>query len=443
LAWDPSGNTIYVAWLNRATNEMRMVTFDASSGQEVATLFTESDEQWCEPEQPVRFIPGKPNEFLWFSRRNGFLNLYHYETGGRLLGATQATFEITDIIGFDAGATCVFVHARGIRPTESNVYRITLVDMKMNLCGATAGTHHAILSGSGKYLLDMYSSLDIPLNTELIDSTGKTVRLLLQSKNPLKDKLYGKTELFSIKGKDGTDLWCRLIKPTNFDPKKKYPVLVYVYNGPHVQLVTNNWLGGASLWMNYFAEEGYLVFTVDGRGSANRGEKFEQAIYRQLGTVEVEDQLAGVDWLKNQAFVDPARLAVHGWSYGGFMTTSLMLKSPDTFKVGVAGGAVIDWNLYEVMYTERYMDTPTQNPEGYKNADLTQYVKNLKGKLLMIHGMDDDVVVLQHHTKFVKACVDNKVQINTFLYPGHPHNVRGKDRVHLIQQVLDYVKANL
>jgi dipeptidyl-peptidase-4 len=443
LAWDPSGTSLYIAWLNRDTNLMKLMCFDAATGAFVRTLFTESDEQWCEPEQPVHFIPGHPREFLWFSRRDGFNNLYHYNTDGVLLGATAASFEIDDIIGFDAQGNSVFVHARGIRPTEVHIYSISLSAMKMSVCGTVPGVHRGQLSGSGKFLLDTYSSLDVPNNTDLINTSGQVVRSLLSSPNPLKEKRYGQTELFTVKTADGSERWCRLIKPSNFNPARRYPVLVYVYNGPHVQLVTNNWLGGASLWMNYFAEEGYLVFTLDGRGSAHRGEAFEQAIYRQLGTAELEDQLAGVAWLKQQSFVDSTRMAVHGWSFGGFMTTALMLKAPGTFKAGVAGGAVIDWNLYEVMYTERYMDTPVQNPSGYTDADLSRYVKNLQGKLLMIHGMDDDVVVLQHHMRFVKACVDNKVQIETFLYPGHAHNVRGKDRVHLIRQVLDYVTANL
>ncbi len=442
LAWDPSGTSLYIAWLNRDTNQIKLMCFDATTGTFVRTLFTESDEQWCEPEQPVHFIPGNPGEFQWFSRRNGFNNLYRYNTEGVLLGSTRAAFEIDDIIGFDPLGASVFVHARGINPTEVHIYRINLPDMQMTRCGDTPGVHQGQLSGSGQYLLDTYSNLEVPSKTDLLSASGKVERNLLTSPNPLQEKRYGQTELFTVNGTDGTALWCRLIKPSDFDPTRKYPVLVYVYNGPHVQLVTNNWLGGASLWMNHFAEEGYLVFTLDGRGSAHRGEAFEQAIYRQLGTAELEDQLAGVAWLKQQSFVDSTRMAVHGWSFGGFMTTALMLKAPGTFKAGVAGGAVIDWNLYEVMYTERYMDTPAQNPEGYAAADLSRIVKNLQGKLLMIHGMDDDVVVLQHHMRFVKACVDNKVQIDTFLYPGHAHNVRGKDRVHLIRQVLDYVKEN-
>lgn len=443
LAWSPDGKLIYLAILNRATTEMQLKTFDASSGQELATLFTETDEQWLEPETPVRFIPNQPDRFLWFSRRSGFNNLYLYSTDGRLLANTKAEFEITDIAGYDAGGTTVFVHARGVRPTESNLFKVNLADMTMTLITPAAGMHHALVSGSGKYILDTYSSLTVPGRTELLDNTGKLIRTIHEAKNPLEGKLAGTTEIFSIKAEDGSDLWCRVIKPTDFNPSKKYPVLVYVYGGPHAQMVTNSWMGGASLWMNQFAEEGFIVFTLDGHGSANRGEKFEQAIYRQLGNVEMRDQLTGVAWLKKQTWADASRMAVHGWSYGGFMATSLMLREPGTFKVGVAGGPVISWDMYEVMYTERYMDTPIENPEGYKKSDLTNYVKNLQGDLLMIHGMDDDVVLMQHNVKFLKACVDNGVQCDFFMYPGHPHNVRGKDRVHLMTKVLEYVKEKL
>ena len=229
----------------------------------------------------------------------------------------------------------------------------------------------------------------------------------------------------------------------DFNPGNIYPVLIYVYNGPHVQMVTNSWLAGGELWMHRMAQEGYVVFVLDGRGSANRGFAFESAIHRQLGTLEMEDQLSGVSYLKSLPYVDANRMGVHGWSYGGFMTTSLMLRKPGVFKCGVAGGPVLDWSMYEIMYGERYMDTPEQNAEGYKANLLVDKVKNLQGNLLLIHGADDDVVVWQHSLKLIKKSVDEGVQIDYFVYPGHPHNVRGKDRVHLMQKITDYFDAHL
>ena len=234
-------------------------------------------------------------------------------------------------------------------------------------------------------------------------------------------------------------MYSRLIKPSDFDPNKKYPVLVYVYGGPHAQLITNSWLDGASLWMYWMAEQGYLVYTIDNRGSGERGFDFESQIHRRLGTIEIEDQLLGVKYLKSLSYVDTSRLAVHGWSFGGFMTSSLMLRKPGVFQVGVAGGPVTDWKYYEVMYGERYMDTPEQNPEGYEEASLLSHAHNLDGDLLLIHGTIDDVVVMQHSLSLVQLFIRLGIQIDFFPYPMHKHNVRGKDRVHLMTKVLDYI----
>jgi dipeptidyl-peptidase-4 len=443
LTWAPDGKTIYVAWLNRATTDMRFVSFDAATGIEVATLFTEHDDRWVEPLFPAYFIPNAPGQFLWISQRDGFNNLYLYDTKGTLLKQTKIKFDITEFLGFDFSGKHAFVMATGSNPTESRGYKVNLADMTLTDMTPIAGTHSVMVSENGQFVIDQYSNLSIPNTINLNTTEGRMIRNLHTAIDPYAGKSIGKTELFTIPGPDATELWCRMIKPSNFDATKKYPVVVYVYGGPHAQMNTNSWLGGASLWMNQLAEEGYLVFTLDNRGSANRGKKFQQVIHRQLGTAEMQDQLTGVEWLKKKAFVDASRMAVHGWSFGGFMTTTFMLKSPETFKVGVAGGPVIDWSMYEVMYGERYMDTPQENPQGYQNSNLTNHVKNLKGKLLMIHGMDDDVVVMQHNVNFLKACVDNKVQVDFFAYPGHAHNVRGKDRVHLITKIVDYIKSNL
>ncbi len=442
LAWSPD-NTIYIILMSRKTDSMKLVAFDAISGKQRQTLFTESDDRWVEPTLPITFIPNSPNQFLFYSQRDGFHQWYKYDTSGKLLGKTKVAFEMTTFEGFDNKGEFFFSMGTGADPTESHLFKIRCSDMNVQQITKTQGVHSVRIAGSGKLFLDGYSNPNTPYKLDLLGDGGKVIKNLLISKNPLEGKTIGITELFTITGKSGIPLHCRLIKPHDFDPTKKYPVVVYVYNGPHVQLVTNSFLGGASLWMHYLAEQGYLVFTLDGRGSDHRGKQFEQAIHRQLGAVEMEDQLSGVEWLKQQPFVDSNRMGVHGWSFGGFMTTGLMLRAPGAFKVGVAGGPVIDWKLYEVMYTERYMDTPAENPEGYDSADLTKYVKNLQGKLLMIHGADDDVVVMQHNMKFLKTCIDQGVQVDFFAYPGHAHNVVGKDRVHLMRKVIDYLTSNL
>jgi dipeptidyl-peptidase-4 len=277
----------------------------------------------------------------------------------------------------------------------------------------------------------------------LLDASGKKVQELISDPNPLKDIKLGKMSLFTIRNKENTELYCRLIKPADFDPSKKYPVIIYVYGGPHSQMITNSWLGGAGLFLNYLAEQGYVVFTLDNRGTSNRGRDFEQAIFRNLGTVEVEDQMCGVSYLKSLPWVDSTRIGINGWSYGGFMTISMMLKHPGTFKVAVCGGPVIDWKYYEVMYGERYMDTPQSNPEGYKNASLLNYVKNLQGKLLIIQGYQDGTVVPENGLSFIKKCLDEGKQVDYFVYPGHEHNIRGKDRVHLNQKMFQYFRDYL
>jgi dipeptidyl-peptidase-4 len=293
--------------------------------------------------------------------------------------------------------------------------------------------------------LDVISNLDVTYEVSVLDKNGDKIRTVYKAPNPFDGYNRGKTEIFTLKSKDGYDLYCRKILPPNFDENKKYPVLVYVYGGPHIQRITNDWLGGTKevLWLNYMAQNGYIVFTLDNRGSSNRGLEFEQKMFRQLGTVEIEDQIVGVNYLKSLSYVDTTRMGVFGWSYGGFMTTSLMTRTPDVFKVGVAGGAVIDWKYYEVMYTERYMDTPQQNPDGYQEANLLNYVNNLKGKLLQIHGTSDPTVVWQQTLLFIQKAVQLGIDMDYFPYVGHKHGVKGKDRFHLYQKITNYFNENL
>ena len=446
LSWSPDDKSVFVIYLNRATDMMRLLQFDATTGKLIKKIIEETDARWVEPDQPITFIPGSNDKFLWYSWKNGYHSYYLYDLSGKEYGHFKAPFEFTGIIGFNTDATTVYMYGTSENATEMHAYAGNLSDFSYSRITPVAGVHEVAISPSGNFILDTYSSLTTPNQTDLNGAGGRKIKRLHYAADPLAFKKIGETSIFTITGNDNGksyDLYCRMIKPSDFNPKKKYPVLIYVYNGPHVQLVTNSWLGGSSLWMNKLAEEGYIVFTLDGRGSAHRGKEFEQAIHRQLGEAEMEDQMAGVNYLKSLPFVDTDRMAIHGWSFGGFMTTSLMLRQPGVFKVGVAGGPVIDWELYEVMYTERYMDTPLENPQGYAQSRVSEFAKNLNGDLLMIHGTDDDVVVMQHNMRFMKACIDSKVQVDFFAYPGHAHNVRGKDRVHLMTKVIDYIKASL
>ena len=443
VTWDPNGESIYVVIVNREQNHIWVKQYDSRTGKELQTILEETNPKYVEPERPPIFIPEHSNQFLWFSERNGIDNLYKYNTAGQLLAATNFDLPVKRILGFDkVGKTC-FVETIAVDPTQLHVYRIDIETLEAYKVTSQPGTHRAILSTSAKYLLDNWSNIDTPRKIDLISGNGKLIRNLLTAKDPMKGYSWSKPELVDIQVDKSRNFHSRIIKPSDFDPKKEYPVIVYVYNGPHVKLISNSWMASASLWMYAMAEEGYIIFTTEGRGSSARGFGFESAVHRQMGSVELDDQEDCVNWLKEQPYTDPNRFAVHGWSYGGFMTTSLMLKKPGLFEVGVAGGPVIDWTNYEIMYGERYMDTPQENPEGYRNSDLKNHVKNLQGDLLMIHGAIDDVVVMQHNMEFLEKCVNEGVQVDFFAYPGHPHNVRGKDRVHLMKKVLGYIMDHL
>jgi dipeptidyl-peptidase-4 len=442
LSWTPDEKYVLIAELNRGQNDMNLNVYDANSGAFIRTILNEKNPRWVEPEHDAFFPNAKSNNFVWFSEKDGFPNMYYYSIEGKLIKQlTNNPFVVRAIIGTNTAGTEIYFKATGPNPTNMLVYKVDLKG-KQTLITKDQGVHNVIPSADGNWFFDEFSNHDTPSKSLLYDKSLKA-KTLLVSKNKYEGYEMGTAEIKTIKAADGTtDLYTRLIKPSNFDPTKKYPVLVYVYGGPHAQMITNSYLDGANLWMYWMAEQGYLVFTVDNRGSDNRGFAFESIIHGKLGTHEMDDQLKGVEYLKSLPYVDGNRLAVHGWSYGGFMTTSLMLRKADTFKVGVAGGPVIDWKWYEVMYGERYMDTPTENPKGFEENTVYNYVKNLKGKLLLIHGTNDDVVVEQHNLSLVKKFVEAGKQVDYFPYPMHKHNVTGKDRVHLIQKVLNYVIEN-
>jgi len=444
LSWTPDEDYVLVAEINRGQNHVWYNRYDIKTGEKVNTLFEETNDKWTEPEFDAVFLPKSDTNFLWLSERDGFMNIYQYTTEGKLVKQlTDFKWVVTGILGFDEARKNVFITGTGNDPRESHTFKVNLKSGESTKLTKSNGTHYTLLNSNGKYLIDSYSSISIPKNIEIIDTKKRKSTSIFKAENPLKDYAVGTTEFLDLEANDGTKLYAKITKPSNFDPSKKYPVLIYVYGGPHAQLVTNSWLGGSSLWMPAFAEkENYIVFTLDNRGSANRGFAFESAIHRNLGDLEIEDQLVGVDYLKSLNYVDADRIAVNGWSYGGFMTTSLMLRNPAVFTTAVAGGPVIDWKYYEVMYGERYMDTPQENPEGYEKTKVANYIKNLDGKLLIIHGSVDPVVVPQHSMSLLQEAVKQKVQIDFFTYPMHEHNVRGIDRAHLVEKMLDYILVN-
>ena len=445
IAWSPDDKSLYIVILNREQNHFWVNQYNAATGEFVKTLFEEEDSKYAEPLVPMLFVKNNSSQFIWQSKRDGWNHLYLYNADGSLAKQlTKGEWDVIEVKGFDEKGENLFFVSTGVSPISKNLYAVNIKSGKTKLITEGNNVHNTSISADGAFVIDNYSNPSNPRTVQLIETkTGKT-KLLLQSKNPLETYARGEMSIFTIKNQEGTDLYCRLFKPVNFDSTKKYPVIVYWYGGPHAQMILNGWNGGAGdYWFQYMAERGYVVFTLDTRGSSNRGKAFEQAIHRQAGVMQMQDLMSGVAYLNSLSFTDKSNMGLFGWSYGGFMTTDFMLTHPGIFKAAVAGGPVIDWKYYEIMYTERYMDRPQENPEGYAATDLTKKIGNLKGKLLLIHGMQDNVVLMQHSVNLVKAAVDKGVQVDYMIYPGHEHNVLGKDRAHLYQKVTDYFTQNL
>ena len=455
IAWSPDEKHLYMAEINRGQDSCRLVRYNAETGAREAELFMETNRRYVEPQTPILFLSGNPKQFIWQSQRDGYNHLYLYDTDGVLLKQlTQGNWIVRNVYGFDAKGDNLFFTASAPRdtrsseegnPLETYLWKLELKTGKRTCMQTKTGVHTVSLNGSGDYIIDQVASPIIPRDVDIISlKDGRTVKSLLSAPNPYSTYNMPTVRTGVLTAADGkTKLSYRLTTPPDMDETKKYPTIIYVYGGPHAQMVTGGWMNGVGGWDIYMACQGYVMFTIDGRGSANRGFEFESVIHRRLGETEMADQMEGVRFLKSLSYIDAERIGVHGWSYGGFMTTNLMLTYPDVFKVGVAGGPVIDWRRYEIMYGERYMDHPDENPEGYKNSDLQEKAGRLKGRLLLIHGDVDNVVVWQHSLLFLKACVDAGTFPDYFVYPGHPHNVTGRDRPHLYEKITRYFEDNL
>ena len=452
IAWAPDSKTVYMFELNRDQNDCKLVGYDATTGEKTAELYRETDAKYVEPQHPIVFLPWDANTFVMQSQIDGYNHLYLCtlgKKGSRMAGntvslevkqLTKGRWVVMEMVGFNAKRKSIIIASNELSPIQRNIFAVdTRTGKRTLLDGTGKGWHNVTLSESGEYAYDNYSAPDVTRVINIIN-TGKAKQTqYFKAENPWKG--YGAPEYScgSLKADDGqTDLFWRMVKPTNFDPAKKYPTIIYVYGGPHAHNVDARWHYGSRSWETYMAQQGYLLFIIDNRGSENRGKEFEQATFRQLGQVEMKDQMAGVEYLKTLPYVDADKIGVHGWSFGGFMTISLMTNYPDVFKVGVAGGPVIDWHWYEVMYGERYMDTPQTNPEGYKKTSLLYKAKDLKGKLQIIQGYNDVTVVPQHCLSFLKACIAAGKQPDFFMYPGEPHNMRGHQSTHLHERISQY-----
>lgn len=443
VTWDPASETIYLQVVDRAQKQVRLNKYDVRTGNFIKTLLEEKNDRWVEPTAKLVFLKNDPLHFLYRTdNRHGYQNLYLCDTDGREVHRLTDTDADVAYAGQDG--RYVYYTSAEVSPVENHLFRVDLKSGKKVRLTEAEGWHSVNLSGDGKYFTDSYSSLRVPRVIELRQTDGKAVRELLRAENPVKDYNFGEITLGKVKSADGRyDNYYRLIKPMNFDPAKKYPVILYVYGGPHSQMVKNTWQAELRRWEMYMAQHGYVVFVMDNRGTSNRGAAYEKAIHRRCGQAEMADQMKGIEFLKSQPWVDADRIGVHGWSYGGFMTISLITHYPDVFKVAVAGGPVIDWKWYEVMYGERYMETPQSNPEGYQEVSLLPRAKDLKGKLLICQGAIDNTVVWEHSLSFIRECIKNQVQVDYFPYPCAEHNVFGRDRIHLMQKVTDYFEDYL
>lgn len=447
VTWRPDGKQIFVAELNRAQNEMHLNAYDAATGDYVRTIFVEKHDKYVEPQHPLYFLPGSNDRFVWQSRRDGWNHLYLYDlnTPGKApIQLTSGSWEVTELIGADPKAKNIYFLSTAASPLENQLYRVDLRGRNLRRLTDEPGFHYIRMNDRYTAFYDVCRSHELPRRSQLVRLSDGRKQILLDAADPYAGRKVPEVTVGTLKAADGvTDLYYRLVKPTDFDPAQKYPAVVYLYNGPHDQLVTEGWLYSVRGWDIHMANLGYVVFTIDGRGSDRRGLDFEQAIWHRLGQEEGRDQMCGVRYLCAQPYVDTTRIGIHGWSYGGFMTTYMMLNYPETFKVGVAGGPVLDWSRYEVMYGERYMGTPQSNPQGYESNRLIDQTERLRGHLLLIHDDQDGTVVPQHSMQFLKNSVRTGVFPDYFMYPGHEHNVRGVDRVHLLEKISRYFEDYL
>ena len=452
ISWSPDDKTIYMFELNRDQNDCRLVSYDATTGEKTGELYRETDEKYVEPQHPIVFLPWDNSQFIMQSQKDGYNHLYlctlgkhgsrmaHNTESLEIKQLTQGKWVVLDVLGFNTKRKSIIIASNEISPIQRNLFAVDVKTGKRTRVDETGdGWHNGMLSESGAFIFDKYSSPNVPNNIAIVNTENGKKFSYFRAEDPWKGYNVPEYSCGTVKAADGeTDLYWRMVKPTNFDPKKKYPTIVYVYGGPHAHNVDARWHYSSRSWETYMAQNGYLLFILDNRGSENRGKAFEQATFRQLGQEEMKDQMKGVEYLKSLPYVDADRIGVHGWSFGGFMTISLMTNYPDVFKVGVAGGPVIDWHWYEVMYGERYMDTPQTNPEGYKKTSLLYKAKDLKGKLQIITGDNDATVVPQHCLTFIKACIAAGTQPDFFVYPGEPHNMRGHQSTHLHERISQY-----
>lgn len=444
--WSPDGNYIFVQVLDREQHNMRLNMYRSYDGTFVRTILSEHNDAWVEPLDPLYFLKDSSGRFIYRTdNRDGYRNLYLCDTSGSVERLTPCNADVAYVAN---DGEYVYYTSAEVSPVENHLFRVRINGKRIGKPERLTfeeGWHEVDMSPDCTKFIDRYSSFNVPGITVLKACDGKVIQKLLEAVDPLDEYAQCRAELGSVRSADNRyNNYYRLFYPRNYDPSKKYPLIVYVYGGPHSQMVRDSWLGNIRMWEMLMAQKGYFVYVQDNRGTSNQGAAFEKAINRQCGVAETADQLEGIDKLLDRIpAIDRNRIGVHGWSYGGFMALNLATARPDMFKVTVAGGPVIDWKWYEVMYGERYMDTPETNPEGFASTSLLSKASDISGRVLICQGVLDDTVVWQHSLNFIQKCIEAEKPVDWFAYPMEKHNMQGRARVHLYDKITDYFETYL
>ncbi|MGQ8335503.1 S9 family peptidase [Sunxiuqinia sp. A32] len=441
LKWTPDANEMAVFRLNRRQNQIDVLMANPFTGDS-RPFFTEKNDRYVSEDflDDFIFLPDN-NYFVVNSERNGFSHLYLYDRQGfEVKQLTDGEFDVTDFYGFDSKRKIFYYQAAKESPMKREVYFTSLDGKKAGKLSTQEGTNKAIFSGDFRYYINYFTDLNTPNFITLNDYKGEQIRVL-EDNAGLKDKLdqyeIAEKSFFNFKNSEGTDLNGWMIKPTNFDKSKKYPVLMTQYSGPNSQEVVDRW---SVDWNNYLAQEGFIVVCVDPRGTAARGEDFRKVTYMQLGKNESNDQIDAAKYLQTLPYVDGDNIAIWGWSYGGFMTTLCMGKGDGVFKAGIAVAPVTNWRFYDSVYTERFMRTPNENPDGYDDNSPLSYAQNVKGRLLIIHGSADDNVHYQNTMEYTEKLVQAGVQFDMAIYTNRNHSIYGGNtRLHLYQRMTNFL----
>jgi len=421
--WLPDSRRLTIQRLNRDQNFLELLLADASSGK-TSTLLSEKDADWINVNDDLHFFKDA-KRFLWSSERTGYRHLYLYGLDGKEIAQlTKGEWEVSHVDGVDEAKGVVYFTSPGKTPTGRHFYRVNLDGTGLAQLTKEAGMHMVNLSPAANFYVDMYSNTMTPPRQDLYRTDGSKAATLNENKvDELAQYHLSPVDFLTVKARDGVALNCFIIKPPQFDPSKKYPVIVYTYGGPHAQVVLNAWQGPNLLWHQMMAQKGYIIFALDNRGSAGRGHVFEQSIHYRFGIPELNDQRDGVAWLQQQPWVDPQRIGIWGWSYGGHMTLHAMFEAGDLFKVGFAGGPVTDWGFYDTIYTERYMGLPQQHESEYKESSPVNHVEGFKGKLLIAQGTGDDNVHYSNTLSLINDLIAHGKYVEVIAAPGRGHGV--------------------